>query len=342
MVNPSARLLRGNWFLTGMALLTVVLFCLCMTLGRFHVPFGQFFRVVLSAVLPLHRDWSQNVENVVWAVRFPRLCGAVLVGSSLALSGAAYQSLFRNPLVSADLLGVSAGACVGASLAIICDLAAVMVQIGSLCGGLLAVACTSAIPKLFRSGSNLMMVLSGVIVAGFFRAVQGLLLAAANPETQLGTITYWTMGSLARTGTDLYSLAGPMALAAAVLLAVRWRLNLLSLGEEEARTLGLNVVWTRNVTVLCATALTACSICLAGTVGWISLVVPHFGRLLVGSDNRRLLPVTAFVGASLMIVVDTLARCLTRSEIPLSVLTGFIGAPLYVWLLTRQRRQMGR
>lgn len=328
----------GPFFLfPALAFLTAALFCLCMTLGRFRIPLGTLFRVLLAPLFSWEQNWSQNVENVIWAIRLPRLCGAMLIGSALALSGTAYQSMFRNPLVSSDILGVSAGACVGASLAIIADASLKAVQLGALAGGLLAVLLTNWLARAFRSRSSLILVLSGVIIGGFFKSLQALLLYAADPETQLGTITYWTMGSLAKVGAgDLAALGWPMICCGAVLLAIRWRLNLLSLGEAEAFALGADTRLLRNLTVFCATALTACAICMAGTVGWISLVVPHFGRLIAGADNRRLLPVSALLGASFMMAVDTLARNLTRSEIPLSVLTGFIGAPFYVWLLLRQ------
>lgn len=336
MAAPQKNSDRGAAVLVLLAAVTAVLFCLTMTLGRYSIPLKTFLKVFFAPVLNIEQDWTQNVQNVVWRIRLPRVCGAIMVGSALSMSGAAYQSIFRNPLVSSDLLGVSAGACVGASLAIILDAPLRTIQLSSLCAGLGAVLTAVWISRLLHSRSNLILVLAGVIVSGFFRSVQGLLLYLADPDTQLGTITYWTLGSLAKISLPQVPQMGiPMLLCAVLLLSVRWRLNLLSLGENEARSLGVSVRLVRGLTVFCATGLTACAICMAGTVGWISLVIPHFSRLLVGVDNRRVIPASALLGASFLMAVDTLARSLTRSEIPLSVLTGFIGAPLYVWLLLR-------
>lgn len=321
--------------------LTVLVFCWGMCWGRYAISVRDFVSVLLSKFLSIPKTWSQNTENAVWVIRFPRLCGAFLVGSALAISGATYQGIFQNPLVSPDLLGVSSGACVGASLAILSGWTSGWVQLLALAGGLLAVAMTNLVPKLFGNRSNLMLVLAGVIVSGFFSSVQGLLKYLADPDTQLAEITFWTMGSLNKVAmADVFSTVVPMALCMLVLVGIRWRINLLALGEQEARTLGIHVTRIRGIAILCATVLTACSICLAGTVGWVGLVIPHLGRLLVGSDNKRLIPASIFLGAIFLIVIDNLARNLTASDIPLSILSGFVGAPAYAWLLIRQRTKV--
>lgn len=282
------------------------------------------------------------MESVILAVRLPRLMGAMLVGSALSLSGAAYQSLFRNPLVSPDLLGISSGACVGAAFAILLELPASLVQLSALGTGLLTVFLTTLIPGLFRNRSSLMLVLSGVIMSGFMSALLGIAKYVADPENHLASIVYWTMGSFSNVRMkDVLLISPPILAAMAALLLLRWRVNLLSLGDAEAGSLGVNVRRSRGVTILCSTVLTACAVCLCGTIGWAGLIVPHLGRLIVGQDNRYLLPMSAVLGALFLVVVDTLARNLTGSEIPLSIITGVLGAPLFVWLLARQRARIG-
>lgn len=322
-------------------ILTVIIFCLGMTVGRFYIPITTFIKIFFSKIFNIETTWTKNMENVIWTVRFPRLLGAILIGGGLSLAGTTYQGIFKNPLVSPDLLGVSAGACVGASIGIILETSYILIQLFAFVGGILAVILTTIIPKLFKNHSNLILVLSGIIIGGFFSSIQGLLKYIADPETQLATITYWTMGSLAKINMkDICFVAPAIIIAGLLLIFLRWRINILSLGEKEAKSLGINVEQLRGVAIICSTILTASSICLAGTIGWIGLVIPHLGRLLVGSDNRYLIPISTFLGASFLIVVDTLARNINGSEIPISLLTGFIGTTLYTWLLIKQHTKI--
>ena len=322
-------------------LLSVTAFVWGMCWGRYEISVRDFMLVLYSKVADIPVTWSKNTENAVWVIRFPPLCAAFLVGAALSVSGATYQGIFQNPLVSPDLLGVSAGACVGASIAILQGWPSSVIQLVALGGGLLAVAMTNLLPKFFRNKSNMMLVLSGIIVSGFFSSMQGLLKYVADPDTQLAQITFWTMGSLSKVfAGDVLSVAAPMLLCLLVLYAFRWQINLLSLGETEARSLGVNVPLFRGVAILCATVLTACSICISGTIGWIGLVMPHLGRMLVGADNKRLIPVSIFLGGTFLMLIDNLARNLSGSEIPLSILSGFLGTPIYALLLLRQRNNV--
>lgn len=322
-------------------LLAAAMFCLGMCWGQFHVSLRDLLKVLASCITNVPVTWSKNTENVVLAIRLPRMCAAFLVGAGLAVSGAAYQGIFQNMLVSPDLLGVSAGACVGASIAILTGGNSMQIQLFALIGGFAAVALTNMLPKLLSNRSNLMLVLSGIIVSGFFTSVQGLLKYVADQDTQLAQITFWTMGSLSKIiSASVAPVAPAMLISMLVLVVLRWRLNLLSLGETEAKTLGVNVRVLRGVTVLCSTVLTACSICLGGTIGWVGLVIPHLGRMLVGSDNKRLIPTSIFLGAAFMMLIDSISRNLSAAEVPLSILTGFIGAPLYTWLLLKQRAKL--
>ena len=334
----------GNRSIWTFVMVLAVTAVVCLGLGRFSVPFLQSLRILVNAFTPwrLEATWSGKMESVVLAVRLPRLVGAMLVGAALSLSGAAYQSLFRNPLVSPDLLGISSGACVGAASAILLGLPAPLVQLSALGTGLLTVFLTTLIPRLFRNRSSLMLVLSGVIMSGFTSALLGVAKYVADPENQLASIVYWTMGSFSNTRMkDVLLISPPLLAAMAVLLLLRWRINLLSLGDAEAGSLGVDVRKARGVPILCSTVLTACAVCLCGTIGWAGLIVPHLGRLIVGQDNRYLLPMSAVLGALFLVVVDTLARNLTGSEIPLSIITGVLGTPLFVWLLARQKARIG-
>ena len=324
--------------------LSIILLGCCvlsLSLGRYPVPFDQTLAILLHKLLPIAPGWSDTMANVILNVRLPRLLGGILVGAALAASGATYQSIFRNPLVSPDLLGVSAGACTGAALAIILHAGTAMVQFLALICGLAAVGLTNLIPRFFRNHSSLMLILAGVVVGGFMNALFGILKYVADPEEELASIIYWTMGSFANIKQPiLQALAPGMLIALIVLFLLRWRINVLSLGEREAASLGINVRLIRGLCILCATALTACAVCLSGAIGWVGLITPHFARLLTGEDARTLLPASVLIGATLTAIVDWLARNLTGAEIPLSILTGLVGAPMFIILLLAQKRKI--
>ena len=285
--------------------------------------------------------WNGMDEKLLMGVRFPRTMATVIVGAALALSGAVYQGIFKNPLVSPDFLGVSSGACIGAAIAILLSMSSGMIQIFAFFGGILAVSLTVFIPKAMRSDSNIMLVLAGIIVSGAMTSILGFIKYIADPETQLAAITYWQLGSFAYVdnGTVL-SILPLSAAAAAIILAMAWWINILSLGEQEAQSLGVNVSLLRGVCIVCSTVLTAGAVCISGTIGWVGLVIPHFGRMLIGSDNRALLPACCFIGGIFMLVVDTVTRIIGPAEMPVSILTGIIGAPFFAWLLYRQRMNL--
>ena len=278
-------------------------------------------------------------ENMLIGVRMPRVMASVIVGAALALSGAVYQGIFKNPLVSPDFLGVSSGACVGAATAILLSFSSVMIQITAFAGGLLAVAVTMLIPKMLRSESGIMLVLAGIIVGGAMSSILGFIKYIADPETQLAAITYWQLGSFAYVDNKAVLSILPLSIAAAaVLVGMSWWINILSLGEQEAKSLGARVGVLRVVCIVCSTVLTAGAVCISGTIGWVGLVIPHFGRMIAGSDNRTLLPASMLIGSIFMLFVDTVTRIAGPAEMPVSILTGLIGAPFFAWLLYRQRR----
>ena len=312
-----------------------------MCVGQYSLTASKSIRILLSRVFGLETTWTPLEEKVVFFLRLPRIIAVVFVGASLSMAGAAYQGVFQNPLVSSDLLGVSSGACVGAAVAILSGLGAVGVQTLAFFAGLGTVALTLTIPRLLRNRSNIMLVLSGVIVGGLMSSIMGFIKYVADPETELAEITYWQMGSFAYIKyNDIFSVLPVMLVSMAALIVLAWKIDLLSLGETEARILGVNVVLIRDLTILFATLLTASSVCLSGTIGWISLVIPHFARMFVGPNNGRLLPTAALFGAIFLMIVDTCARTITTTELPISVLTGIIGAPFYVLLLYRQKTRL--
>ena len=322
--------------LCGIVVVALALLSLCA--GRYQVDVGQTTRILLSTFTQQDITWTQNEYNVIINVRLPRVIAAILIGAALALSGASYQGVFQNPLVSPDILGVSYGACVGAAISILLYLNTWQTQLFAFVGGLIAVALTVSIPRLMHKRSNIVMVLSGVIVGGFMSSVIGLLKYVADPDTQLAEITYWQLGSIAKVTYDTLGYTAPiMIVAGAVLIAMRWRINLLSLGENEARTLGVNLKVERGVVIVAATLLTGCAVSLSGPIGWVGLIIPHVTRQIVGVDNKRLMPAVALVSAAFMLLVDTIARCATGFEIPLGVLTGLVGAPIFGYILVKQR-----
>lgn len=327
--------------IAGLAALTLIIGVGALCAGRYTVSLRDVFDLLLSRFIPREPTWSPTVEKVVLFLRFPRVVAAFLVGSSLAVSGATYQSIFKNQLAAPELLGVFQGSCVGAAIAILLGTSSIFIQALALCGGILSVLITSLITKLFKSDSSAILVLSGVIVSGLMRSVLGMLKYVMDTETQLPSITYWELGSLSdMTFQKILPIAPTMILAMIVLLAMRWQFNLLSLGDDEARSLGVNVAAVRGVTVACATLLTSCAVCLSGTIAWIGLVIPHLGRLFIGPDNIKLTPIVIFMGAIFLIVIDTIARSLSGIEIPLSILTGLIGAPVFIAMICRQRTRL--
>jgi len=279
------------------------------------------------------------LARVLLYVRLPRILAALLVGAGLSVSGAVYQSVFRNPLVSPDLLGVASGASFGAALALAAGAPFGAAQVSAFIFGLAAVGLASLLPRaVFKNASNLTLVLSGIIVSGFMSSLLGLLKFLADERTSLASIVFWQMGSLAQVKYhDLALVALPMLSCLALLCLLAWRLNLLALGEEEARTLGAPVGLLRGLCVACASLLTACAVSVSGTIGWIGLVIPHMSRLVAGPDNARAVPASLLLGALFLLVIDTASRTATTMELPLSILTGLVGAPCYAWLLYRQR-----
>ena len=320
--------------ITIMASALLALFLLSFVLGRYGVLLGEVVKILLSRVFPIEQTWTDNMAIAVWNVRLPRILLACLVGCGLSAAGTAYQTVFQNPMAAPDILGASSGACFGAALAILTGQSTVMVTVFAFLASLLSVALVYLVGRRSRGSRVVSLLLAGIMVGSLFSACTSYIKLVADPTNQLPQITYWLMGSLS--GTRMHTVAFAavcMAAGLTPLLLLRWRMNLLTLGEEEARSMGVNTRLLRFTVILCATLLTAASVAVSGMIGWVGLVIPHFCRMLFGYDYRRLIPAAALFGASFLIIVDDIARLATAGEIPLGILTAFVGAPIFLYLI---------
>jgi iron complex transport system permease protein len=325
-------------FILSLLLCTFALAAVCI--GRLSANPLDVYRVITSklGMGPAMDEVLEAMDTVLFKIRIPRALASMMVGAMLSLSGAVYQGIFRNPLVSPDILGVSSGASVGAAGAILLGLGMVERQSFAFLGGVFAVMLATTIPRLLRNYSNLVFVLSGIIVGGFLTSMLAIMKFVAEEQTELAAIVFWQMGSFADINmSEVVEISPAFLIGTILLIGLSWRINILSFGEVEAKTLGMNVRQIRGITIACATFLTASAVSICGTIGWIGLVIPHLARLLVGSDHTRMIPITIILGALFMLIIDTIARTLLTVEIPLSILTGAAGAPCFLWLLYRQK-----
>ncbi len=318
-----------------------VSFVVSCSLGRYPIKPGTVLRVMVSRIIPLERSWEAQVETVLFRVRLPRVLAAALVGAALSAAGAAFQGLFRNPLVSPDVLGVSAGAGFGAAMGISLSLGALGISLASFGFGLVAALLVGIFGARLKGDTTLALVLCGIVAGSLFSSATSFLKLVADPNNVLPAITYWLMGSLAAVRESDLLFAAPLIIISLLLLfLLRWRLNFLAMGDEEAKALGTDVSLARRLVIAGATLATAASVSISGMIGWIGLVIPHLARMLVGSDYRKLLPASMLLGATFLVLVDDLARLVTTTEIPLGILTAFIGAPFFLYLLRRAKAQM--
>lgn len=322
--------------LMWVGVLVVLLASLC--LGRYPIAPGTVLRVLVSRVVPIVRTWDPTVETVIWQVRLPRALAAALVGAALACGGVVFQGLFHNPLVSPYVLGVSSGAGLGAAVAILLGASAAVTQASAFATGAVAVSLTWLVARSSRDRSPVTLVLAGFVTGSLFSSLVAGAQYVADPSTKLPQIVFWLMGSLASVQwTDLLRAAVVIVPCLLVIIALRWKLNILSMGDDEARSLGENPGVMRVILIGLTTMTTAVSVAISGVIGWVGLVVPHLARGIVGPDARRLIPASIALGAIYMMVIDDVARSLTMAEIPLGILTGIIGAPVFALLLRRSR-----
>jgi iron complex transport system permease protein len=338
---PDARRLP-RWF-AGFwlpVLLLVVLFLASFLVGQYAVSPRELALVIHAHVTGVPHDLPAVIDTIVFQIRLPRVIGAILVGAALAASGATYQSMFRNPLVSPDILGVAAGAGLGAALGIFLSLPVAGIQLLAFGFGLATVLSVYLISQGVRGHDPiLVLVLAGVVMGTLAGACISLLKYLADPYDQLPAITFWLLGSLAAVGfNDVVAVLPFTVIGLVPLFLLRWRMNLMSLGDDEARALGVNAARMRLVFISSATLVTAAAVSISGVIGWVGLIIPHMARALVGPDFARLLPASMLLGAGFLLGVDDVARGATRVELPLGILTAVLGAPVFLWLLARARR----
>ena len=324
------------WIIIGILSLCLLLsFLLSMCIGRYAVSFGDTFRFL----------FGQHIDDISFKVllnlRLPRTLVAICVGCSLALSGTIYQSIFNNRLVSPDLLGVSSGASVGACFGILVGFSTGLVSLFAFICGFITVLLTMLISKAFRNKSNLIIILCGLAVGGLMSSLVGLMKYLADNEMKLAEMTFWLLGDLSKTNIyDFWVTLPVTTIGAAIAIILSWRLNIISLGRKESKALGVKYNLMTTTMIIVATVLTAVSVSISGTIGWIGLVIPNLVRLLVGSDNRKVVPVSMLFGAVFMVICDMLARSIAPNEIPLSVITGIIGTPLFLLSIFKRRKDL--
>lgn len=293
----------------------------------------------MDFVNPLYFAPDESLDAALFHIRLPRIVVVLLVGGALSMAGASYQGMFKNPLVSPDLLGASAGASFGACLAMLLNFPNILIQLFAFAGGMVAVGCVVGLNRAIRGDAMLGLILGGILVGTLFQSGTSIIKLVADADDKLPQITFWLMGSFA--GVELKDLAivmAPMLIGFALLMSQRWKLNVLSFGEEEAKSLGINTARTRLIVIFGATLLASCSVAVAGIIGWIGLVVPHLARALVGPNYRLLLPCTLAVGAIFLLLVDDVARMLYSTEIPIGLLTSILGVPFFIFIYRKNMR----
>lgn len=323
--------------IVGLTLILAVGFIISFMLGKYPIAPAELFSILASNVLPIDQTWTDQQAVILYHVRMPRIILSVLVGCCLSAAGAAYQGIFRNPLVSSDIVGASSGAAFGAALAILMAIGNLGISILAFVFSIGAVMAVGFLSKKVKTNPVLGLVLAGIMVGSLFNSATSFLKLVADPNEQLPAITYWLMGSFSGAKLEDIRLAIiPMAAGLIPLFLLRWKINILTMVDDEARTMGVDTKKTRAIIVIAATLVTAASIAVSGMIGWIGLVIPHLSRMLVGSDYRRLMPVSMLMGASFLLIVDNVSRLTTTSEIPIGILTSFIGAPFFFYLISRE------
>ncbi len=333
-MNTAEKKHRSTVLILAATLILSIL--LSFTLGRYPVPLKELLGILGSKLgLPIEAFWTPQMEAAVWNIRLPRVILSVLVGACLAVAGASYQGVFQNPMASPDILGASAGAGFGAALAILIGLSSVGITLSAFAMSLLTVALVFTVSRHAKGDRVLGLVLAGIMVSSLFQSGTSFIKLAADPNNKLPQITYWLMGSLSGAQwSDIGFVLTPMLAGLIPLLLLRWQLNVVTMGDDEARAMGVNAPRIRLWIVICSTLVTASAVSVSGMIGWVGLVIPHMMRRLVGSDYRYLMPASMLGGSVFLLVVDNVSRNATTAGIPIGILTAFIGAPFFLWLIT--------
>ncbi len=339
-VKKRDRLLSGPGAILLMAVILVACILLSFLFGRYPVPFRELCGILADKFLSIfglgiEPFWTDAMQAAVWNVRLPRVIMSVLVGACLSAAGAAYQGVFQNPMAAPDVLGASAGAGFGAALAIYVGLSSMYITFAAFGMSLLTVVLVFWVSRHAKGERVLGLVLAGIMVSSLFQAGTSFIKLAADPTNKLPEITYWLMGSLSGAKwSELGFVIWPMLLGLVPLFLLRWRLNVLAMGDDEARAMGVDAGRLRIWLIIAATLVTAASVSVSGMIGWIGLVIPHMVRRICGSDYRWLMPCSMLGGGTFLLIVDNVSRNVTTSGIPIGILTAFIGAPFFLWLIT--------
>lgn len=317
----------------------IILFCVSSIVGRYQIDLKIVLDIILSVFINIEQYWGKTLTTVVLEVRLPRIMLAILVGGALSVAGASYQTLFKNPMVSPDILGVSAGAGFGAALAMINSRNWLEIQGTAFIFGIIAVTAAYLISTIFGGQSITVLVLAGVVVSSFFQALLSIVKTLADTDNELPTITFWLMGSLNRgTNQDLIFMLPALGLSLLVLFLLRHQINALSAGEDVAQTMGVNVPLVKLAVIATSTLMTVSSVSICGIIGWIGLVVPHLARMLTGADYSKIMVLSFLIGGTFLLGIDNLIRGIDAIDLPLGVLTALVGTPLFVALLSRIKR----
>lgn len=333
--------MKRNAFDWGARIVFILLPIFCITislgLGAYHIPFPDVARILWGLFSGGNQVADAMARGIVLDVRLPRILGAVMVGAGLSMSGAIFQGLFGNPLADPYTLGVSNGAGFGAALGIVSSLSSIGVQLTAIAFGITAVGLTFLLSARGRKAS-VTLILSGMLVSALFSSLISLIKFTADPLEKLPEIIFWLMGSLASVSYKKLFLILPLYLVSmGILRLFRWRVNVLSMGNREAKSFGVDVKRDRMTVILACSVLTALVVSISGIIGWVGIVIPHLSRMIVGPDFRKLLPVCASLGSCYLLIIDDLCRTLTAMEIPIGVITGIIGIPLFVYFIYKKK-----
>ena len=335
----SASSKRAGFIILVLGILVVAITAVSLMLGRYPIDPITAVEMLINCVIPIDQTWTDQQATLFFNVRLPRILLALMVGCCLSVAGAAYQGTFQNPLVSPDILGASQGAAFGAAVAILLGFTSAMVSVSAFCFALLTVLLVLLISARAKGNHMMVVVLAGVMVSSLFQAGVSYAKLVADPTDELADITYWLMGSLTGAKMSQVGTVFPILLIGCVILfALRWRINILTMGDDEASTMGINARAIRIIVIIAATFLTAACVSVTGMIGWVGLVIPHLCRMLIGADYRKLIPASMLMGAGFLLLVDDIARLATTAEIPIGILTAFVGAPFFLYLITRRKR----
>ena len=329
---------RGKIFILLIIFLLSII--ISFQIGRYPIGPIELVKILLSRIISIPQTWPDQAETVVFNIRLPRVFLSFIIGSSLALSGLLLQQVFNNPMASQDVLGSSSASAFGASLALLSGAGYLAVSISAFLFGILSLLLIIGISSRIKKRDTLTLILCGIMVSSLFSSSTSFIKLVADTEDTLPAITYFLMGSLSSfRSSDLILVFSVSIIASVPILLISWRINLLSLSEEEAKSMGVNTTRLRLIVIASSTLLTAASVASSGQIGWVGLVIPHFSRMIVGSNTKESIPASMLLGASFLTIVDTIARSITTSEIPIGILTSFVGAPFFLYLIIREAKK---